>query len=68
MVAPYFLVSTSNNLVVVYHDLQKVWSLAFYKSQKTSKNVLVFNNWGVHDFPKLHFKNLLHKSLQKHHK
>jgi hypothetical protein len=55
MVPPYFLVLTSDNLVVVYQDLQKVWSLTFYKSQKTSKNVVVLNNWRVHDFPKLHF-------------
>jgi len=65
MVTPYFLVLTSNNLVMVYQDLQKVWSLAFYKSQKTSKNVLVLNNWGVHDFPNLHFKKLLHKKFAK---
>jgi hypothetical protein len=68
MVAPYFLVLTSNNLVVIYQGLQKVWSLTFYKSQNTSKNMLVLTNWGVHDFPNLHFKKLLHKSLQKHHK
>jgi hypothetical protein len=49
-----FLALISKNLVVFGWDLQKIWSFASYKNPKTSKNVLIMDNWRVHAFPMYH--------------
>jgi hypothetical protein len=54
MVHLCFSALISNNLVVFGWDLQEIWSLASYKNPKTSKNVLIMDNWRVHEFPMHH--------------